>query len=393
VTVRIEGKEKTLFEGPIMTEGHAVQASSDTAPRRCDGTNLGAHPEPGPTATAAAVDAMELVGQTFDAEWYGEEFDDYFLTRFGPDEQNTTTGAYWGVLSDGTFTPIGGCQYQERAGDEVLWQYDAFSARRFLWLAAESDPTLAPATPRPTAYVEVGEPLRLLVESYEGSGSPAQRAEGVTVAPVDTEPLTGFQTVETDDAAAVTSNSEGSAEVTFSTPGWHRLKAQDEVGYFRSNALDVCAEPEGGGGCGPLPEDATVRTPDRYKPAVVPPSPPVVIETTRSAPAGTDTKPPSNAVSFGSAVADRKRGQVRLNVAIPGAGVLGLTGPGVTGQSRDLSNGGIVVLTVKPTARLRKSLREKGKVRVEVTATFTPTGGTTGSAGRTVTLRFASPKS
>ena len=30
VNVRIEGKSETLFEGPILTEGHDVRASSDT---------------------------------------------------------------------------------------------------------------------------------------------------------------------------------------------------------------------------------------------------------------------------------------------------------------------------------------------------------------------------
>ena len=55
----------------------------------------------------AVGSAMELVGQTFDAEWYGEEFDDYFITRWGPDVENTAAGIYWGVLSNGVFTPVG----------------------------------------------------------------------------------------------------------------------------------------------------------------------------------------------------------------------------------------------------------------------------------------------
>jgi hypothetical protein len=266
VTVRIEGREQTLFEGPIMTEGHDIQASSDTEARQCDGTNNNAHKEPGATATAAAVDAMSLVGQTFDGEWY-DGYDDYFITRFGPDLGNYTNNAYWGVLSNGVFTPVGGCQYDERAGDEVLWQWDAFNAagKRFLWLASGFDSTVAPATPLPTAYVEVGEPLPLLIESYDGNGSTPTRAENITIAPVETEPVTGFQAVEVNSPEAVVSNSEGGAEITFTTPGWHRIKAQEEAHYYRSNSLNVCVEPAGGGGCGPVPADVQVRSLPQYK--------------------------------------------------------------------------------------------------------------------------------
>src|SRR6187200_1737592 len=57
VNVRIEGRSETLFEGPILTEGHNVRASSDSsAPpggRRCNGLNNGQNPSPGPTPTAA----------------------------------------------------------------------------------------------------------------------------------------------------------------------------------------------------------------------------------------------------------------------------------------------------------------------------------------------------
>ena len=387
VNVRIEGKEKTLFEGPIMTEGHDIRASSDTESRHCDGTNLGAHREAVPTPTAASVDAMEAIGQTFDGEWY-EGFDDYFITSWGPDPQDPGTGAYWGVLVNGIFTSVGGCQFGLRAGDESLWQYDAFSGKKFLWLAAATDPTPAPRAPQPSAYVEVGQPLALLVESYEGSGGEPHRAEGVTVAPVKTEAGTGFQTVETSDPTAVTTDVNGAAEVTFSTPGWHRLKAQEEVGYFRSNRLDVCVEPIGGGGCGPLPADAALRVPDRYKPPVQQPVTPPASEPIT--PSMSEPKsPPSNVVSFGSTLVDAQKGLARLNVGVPGAGALALSGANVIGQSLATGGAGVVLLTIKPTAKVRKELREKGKVRVAVQIGFTPTGGTGGSTQRSVILRLS----
>lgn len=371
LTVRVEGKEKTLFEGPILTEGRGIRASSDTQSRHCDGTNLGAFREPVPTPTAASADAMEMIGQTFDGIW-ADSFDDYFITRWGPDEQDIDAEVFWGVLVNGVFTPVGGCQFGGRAGDEALWAYNAFNGRPFLWLAAASDPTAAPDSPLPTAYVEVGEPLALVVGSYDGEGGEPQPAEGVTIGPVQTDLGTGFQTVETGDASAVSTAADGSAEVTFSTPGWHRLKAQEEIGFIRSNRLDVCVEPVGGGGCGPLPGDAALRVPDRYKPPVPPPA----------------GETPSNLVSLGSAVVDRRNGVARLNVSVPGAGVLTMSGSQVLRESRSMSRAGLVLLTIKPTAKVRKALRKKGKVRVGIGVSFTPAGGTTGSKQRSVTLRM-----
>src|ERR1700677_1156848 len=93
VNVRIEGKSETLFEGPIWTEGHDVEASSDTRERPCDGTNNHQHTTPGPTPTAAGVDAVGILGETFDGQWY-TGYDDYFITRWGQDAQNPADGAY-----------------------------------------------------------------------------------------------------------------------------------------------------------------------------------------------------------------------------------------------------------------------------------------------------------
>ncbi len=54
---------------------------------------------------------MSLIGETFDGQWYGRRYDDYFITRWGPDEQSPE-GAYWGILVNNVFTNVGGCQYE-----------------------------------------------------------------------------------------------------------------------------------------------------------------------------------------------------------------------------------------------------------------------------------------
>jgi hypothetical protein len=419
LTVRVEGKEKTLFEGPILTEGHDLQAASDSQTRRCDATNNNAHPEAMATPTAAAADAMEMTGQAWDGSWF-DGYDDYYLTQFGPDHEDLGAGQYWGILVNGVFTPVGGCQYGDRAGDEVLWAYDAFSGRRFLWLAAAGDNTAAPRTPLPTAYVEVGQPLSLLVESYEGGGSPTERAAGITVAPVETDPVNGDQTVEVADPSAVLTDGEGAAEITFATTGWHRIKAQKEAGFIRSNRLDVCVEPEGGGGCGPAPADAQLRTPSYLEkepetggeeegpkgggetgggkesgggdkdPAggTDDTSKPPADDATK--PAATSTAPatpPSNAIVLSRAAADPKRGTSTLSVTVPGPGHLALGGKKVASSSVDTAGPGTVALTIRPKASQRRALRRHGKLRVGLKVTFIPTGGSPATAWRSVLLK------
>jgi hypothetical protein len=274
VNVRIEGKSETLFEGPIWTEGHNVKASSDTQARPCDGTNNHAHATPGATPTASAVDAMRIIGETFDAQWYGSSFDDYFLTRLGPDEQSLTEGAYWGILVNNVFTNVGGCQYELGPDNEVLWVYDAFKERPLLALlpvAAGYSSGLRPLT----ATAELGKPFAVEVINYadDKEDSPPATPEqtgstpepGARVSPVHTA-ANGFEKIETESSPAVVTDAQGRAGITFTRPGWHRIKAtvvtqQSVEVAVRSNRLDVCVPAEGQSACEGLPAEDRVRTP------------------------------------------------------------------------------------------------------------------------------------
>jgi hypothetical protein len=261
VEVRVEGADQTLFEGPVETEGGYIQASSDTQPRECDGTNNNAYKQPVPTATKAAVDGMQIVGQPFDGQWY-DGYDDYFITSFGPDAENTSLNYYWGVLLNDTFTPVGGCQAKVNTGDQLLWQYNAFNGQPFLKLAPVGD-DISSAPPLTVSVVK-GQPLALQVDSYDGGSSTYTPVSGVEVAPVTTAKQTGFETVDTSSPKAVTTDSSGLADVKFKTLGWHRIKAAGSNDtptgqYLRSNRLDVCVEKAVGVGCGALPADDQVR--------------------------------------------------------------------------------------------------------------------------------------
>jgi hypothetical protein len=393
LTVRIEGKTQTLFEGPILTDGREIRPSSETEANMCDGTINGANPTPGPTPTAASVDAMDLVSLDFDGAFAGF---DYFITRWGPDEQEPANEEFWGVLANFMLTPVGGCQWRDEAGDEVLWAYNIFEApevgrdgRSALRLATEDDPIQAPLPPTPTASVAVGEPLELVVEAVageEGEEPEPEPADGVTVAPVRTAAGTGFQTVEVADPDAEVTDADGTVSVTFEEPGWHRLKAQEEEGHIRSNRLDVCVEPVGGsGGCGPLPPDAQLRVPARFRaPSVGAPPPPP----SKSQP---PSPPPAGAIAIRRATIDPRTGTATIEALVPGPGRLGLSGSGLRARSLDAGVAGAVKVKVVPTAASRASLRDSGKLSVTARLEFQPSAGAASSARRKLTLRLRAP--
>lgn len=396
LTVRIEGEDRTLFEGPIVTDGHDVQAASDAQPRQCDATNNGAESTPTATPTAAAVDAMAILGEGFDGDWY-PGFDDYFITRWGPDGQLENGFAYWGILVNGAFTSVGGCQLADEAGDEVLWVYDAFSSRPFLRLAAAADPSAPPGPALPTAFVDQDQPLALSVKSYTGAmdGSPESilPAAGALVAPVDTDPVKGYQEVDTGDPSTVTTMADGTVSVAFATPGWHRLKAA-KAGLIRSNRLDVCVRPAEGGDCGPLPLDAQVRVPPQQPlPPLTVPSPlshstPPTLS--GSSAASTSAPSPPSAFALARVKAGRVAGSAILTVVVPGPGHLALSGGGVKRTSTWVDAAGSVALAVRAKGKALSRLRERGKVTVAVAVSFRSDGGVVTAARRSVVLKLGS---
>lgn len=235
VHVRVEGVFRTVFDRVVRTDGHAIRATSDTEDRRCDGTNNGYNATPGPTATGAAVDAMAQLGATFDGDWY-RGYDDYFVTQFADERQDSGKGWFWGILVNRAFTPVGGCQFQVKTGDEVLWINNGFNGRPFLEL---SGPPQAVA----------GQPVSVAVtgtESFMDTTGASTPYAGATVSAVDAngQPKSGV-------ALPATTTSAGTATVTFAASGWQRLKARQINGSesplaIASNSIDVCVRASAG---------------------------------------------------------------------------------------------------------------------------------------------------
>jgi hypothetical protein len=299
VNVRIEGRTQTLFEGPILTEGHAVNSYKavhgseveDLAEHGCDGTNNAKNPNPGPTPTAASVDAMNVIGESnaMVGEWY-PGFDDYFPEQWGSEAENAEAeGKSWGILVNNVFTNVGGCQYQLDAGDEAVWVYNAFNFRPFLALFAADAHYTAGARPL-TAVAQLGEPFAVEVLAYEDDiedSPPAhpERTGGEPFADAKVAPVLslekGFQKLQLESPETVTTNAEGKASITFDQPGWHRIKAGaplhplskkeqeekviPEEEAIRSNRLDVCVPAQGTSGCGSEPPEDELRLAPRYR--------------------------------------------------------------------------------------------------------------------------------
>ena len=223
VNLRIEGAEDTIFEGTVLTRGHNVTTVSGGT-HKCDGTNNGANPTPGPTCTSALDDAAKIHGFTFDGyvflykptmiveKWrnlchyrtFSTAFDDFFITSIGGDSQTATE--FWGILLNFQFIPVGGCQQEVKFNDEILFAFNAFNAAHFLKLTGPD-------------FTHINQPIVLTVTDGE-TGSPVAGA----------------------DVDGQTSDANGHVSLTFTKIGQEEVKAQmsDSI---RSNQITITVLP------------------------------------------------------------------------------------------------------------------------------------------------------
>jgi hypothetical protein len=210
VNLRVEGPSKTVFDGPVTTDGHDVTTQT-AGTHKCDGTNGAAEPEPGPTATAALDDAAKLAGFTIDGPYGNFGIDDYFLERVA-DEQIDPNSEYWSLWINHGFSDKGGCQKRVLAGQDVLWAGIPFSVSVPLKLAG------------PDSAV-TGQPVQ--VQVTDGSNGDPQG--GATV-------------------GGATTGQDGRATLTFPDEGIYRLKAE-KPNTIRSNSVVLCVGPPGAAPC------------------------------------------------------------------------------------------------------------------------------------------------
>jgi hypothetical protein len=256
VNLRVEGSSKTLFEGPVATEGQTFEAPSSKGPHPCDYAQNGATKEKaseegnggnltGTPTTALRAGAL-AAGLSFDAEWFGsgtaktENPGDFFVTQVGTDVNQTKEPfASWGYAVNFTTAPVGGCQIALAPGSEVLWAYNYFNLPHLL---SVTGPTGANA----------GSPITVHVVDGQTGAAIAGAAIGEDVAGVTT----------TIPGSSLT-NAEGNATVTLARAGMVKLKAT-QAESVRSNGLVVCVHNGNDGTCG-----TTVPGLPRVEPPVV----------------------------------------------------------------------------------------------------------------------------
>jgi len=114
-----------------------------------------------------------------------------------------TSTEFWGLLVNYQFTPVGGCEFETKPDDNILWAFNAFNMQYFLKLEPES------------STVKRGGSLQVTV------------TDGMTGVPVAGATVDG---VETD--------TNGHATLTFPKAGNFEFKAT-KAGSLRSNAITV----------------------------------------------------------------------------------------------------------------------------------------------------------
>ncbi len=210
VKLRIEGTNRTVYEGPVTTDGKTITKGVNTI--ACDGTLNGANSVGGPTATSALDDAALANGFDWDASFFG----DFFVTRIA-DVSSTT----WGYAVNFQPAPVGGCQQQVQAGDEVLFASEFFGGPQY-----------------------AQEPLLRL------DGPPrAAAGQQFNVKVTDGQTGAGFQSAT---VGAVQTGADGTATLAVAQPGLLSLKAE-APGTIRSNTVKVCVSPSGTEDCGVSP--------------------------------------------------------------------------------------------------------------------------------------------
>jgi hypothetical protein len=152
------------------------------------------------------------------------------------------------------------------------------------------------------------------------------------------------------------------------------------------------------GGSGDVTQAKSVLRPQPPSPPPPPPPPPPGTEEDKASggsgvssdrSSGDRAVVPDGSFQLGKARLNRKRGTAILAVDLPGPGLVALDG-GVP-QQRQIEAAGRVVLRVVPKAKARGILERRGSVRVKLTLTFIPSGGSPSSRGFSLRLKKELP--
>jgi hypothetical protein len=216
VDLRIEGPNRTVFEGPVTTDVRGFRFTGDPTVHRCDGTaaNQGPSAAPAPTRGAVIAEASERAPFSTHGDWFDSLGSPSFTEVGGEDVgYDPATNRYLVEYDNGQSASRGSCGDPVAPGDHVLFAYTDGSEPLLLLTGPSS------ARPGETATVKV-------TDAGDGSA-----VAGATV---------GGRVTGADGTAVVG---------PFTDRGDRDLKAV-KPGTVRSNRLRVCVSDGRDGFCG-----------------------------------------------------------------------------------------------------------------------------------------------
>ncbi len=101
---------------------------------------------------------------------------------------------------------------------------------------------------------------------------------------------------------------------------------------------------------------------------------------------GSITIAPRSDFSIGKLKLNKKKGTATLKVSVPGPGRLVLSAKGIRKVSKRVAKAGLVTLAIDPQGKAKKRLDRSGKLKLKLSISFTPKGGTTAVHKKSVKL-------
>lgn len=141
---------------------------------------------------------------------------------------------------------------------------------------------------------------------------------------------------------------------------------------------------KGEGGGGGEEEEKPLPKPEDPKAATPPPA----------------VTPPSNAFSVTKKAISSKTGKATISLKLPGPGKVVMTGKAKNGKKAinvgkvtlNAAKAGTFNLTLSPSGAAKQVLKKKGSLKVKLSITFTPTGGSVKATSSAVTLKLKNKK-
>jgi hypothetical protein len=96
---------------------------------------------------------------------------------------------------------------------------------------------------------------------------------------------------------------------------------------------------------------------------------------------------PSNQFTFGKLKLNKKKGTALLTINTPGPGIVRLFGKGIKSKNVATSGPQSYTLPVIPVGKTKKKLKKHHQLKVKISVTFTPTGGTANTQSETIRLK------